>query len=415
MRIFLATAPGVVLALLLAGCATSSQGSLSLPSSSSVSAPSSHGELQPVVDPNFVRHLGHLTPMKLLRLQAEGKLPGPVPRRVLERQLEQLQKEPRMKLHVRPDASAVKIWTSMPSYNYLLGTGKSGKTVKYSLYTPDYRCYEPVALKVDHYQNIYAGCEQNSLTGLNAVAYMDPFYFAGAIYPVSCPVNYCSYTSSVGYDGGFNANLVVAALSYFDFTECTPSCGQDVHGAGFEWWPQGGGSGFNSPTLIALPYENPVYNVYYMDMDASNNIYFDYYGCEGTVCGYGLAEMAYSYLYSWSFISLEPIGTYGFAGGVYLSKGGSVLNVIDQDAHTVDQYSVPFTPSEAPFNVSGPTGFGIGDPVSGAFDSSDKNMAIGDGDNFLDIGNVPPNKWKAAKSPLFINSLEGAAYTPSDK
>lgn len=357
-----------------------------------------------------------MTPMKLLRLQAEGKLPGPVPRRVLERQLDQLQKQSRVKFHVRPDASAVKIWTSMPNYNYILGTGKSGKTVKYSLYTPDYRCYEPAALKVDHYQNIYAGCEQNSLTGLNAVAYMDPFYFAGAIYPVACPVNSCSSSYSVGFDGGFNANLVVAALNYFDFTECLSSCNNDVSGAGFEWWPQEGGSGFNSPTLIALPYGNPVDYVYYMDMDASNNIYFDYYGCEGSVCGYGLAEMAYNTNSNvWSFISLEPIGTYRFAGGVYLSKGGTVLNVIDQDAHTVAQYGVPFTPSEAPFNVSGPTGFGIGDPVSGAFDSADKNMAIGDADKFLDIGSVPANKWKASQSPLFIDSLEGAAYTPSDK
>ena len=109
------------------------------------------------------------------------------------------------------------------------------------------------------------------------------------------------------------------------------------------------------------------------------------------------------------------MGTYGFAGGVYVSNGGTVLNVIDQTGRVVEQYHLPVAVNATPFNISGPIGFGVGVPVSGAFDSTDTKMAVGDALDWLDRGNIVTNTWKVSRAPTFTSGLGGAAYTPSDK
>ena len=73
MRYSLGIIGCVVIAAFLAGCSSTSQGVPSLPGGAP-SAPSNQGLGQP------------LGSRDLLRLQAEGKLPGPMPRAVLQRQ-----------------------------------------------------------------------------------------------------------------------------------------------------------------------------------------------------------------------------------------------------------------------------------------------------------------------------------------
>jgi hypothetical protein len=414
MRFSLATASCVAVAALLAGCSTTSQGTSSTPPSSAQSAESIQPLSQPIVNPDFVKGLGHLAPMKLLRLQAEGKLPGSMPRTMLERQLKQLQHQPRIQLNVRPDLTGVKIWTSMTYDNYLLGTGKSGNTVKAAIYTTPNGCEDPIGVKVDHTQNLWVGCQYDPSTGLGSVQEFSSNGTSEAAYNEGCPLSgskYCSSTSAYGFDVAANSNNVFASLTSFSFDECTPSCAY-VSGGGFEWWPAGSPS--STPTLIALPNGGLVYDVYYMDLDSSGNIWFDYYGCS-TSCGYGLAEIQNPTSPSWSLVPIEPPGTYQFAGGVYVSNSGTVLNVIDQYARLVYQYSLPLSPSGSPFNTLGPTAFGFGDPVSGGFNATDSKMVIGDSSDWLDIGKLATNSWSVQKAVLFVSNLQGAAYTPSDK
>lgn len=353
--------------------------------------------------------------MKLLRLQAEGKLGGPVPRAVLQRQFQQLQKRPRLHVNVRPDVGAVRIWSTMTPKNYLFGTGKGGKKVKVAYDTESsFGCGAPVGIKVDHSQNLWIGCETNSFTpyGTNMVVETGPY--GSEFYPVVCPLSggpfHCEQVQATGFDAAVNSTYVFAPMYGFFFDECVYSSCSNYSGTGFEYWPNGNPSA--TPGLIELG--PPVQNVYYADIDSSNNVYFDYYGCLSSTCGFGLAELVNGGSYFLP-VFLEPPGTYEFGGGVYLSNGGSILNVIDQLTRLVYQYKLPITGGQSPFNISGPTGAGAGDPVTGGFDSTSNRMAIGDASGWLDLGNIGTDHWAAKKAPQFTDALEGAAFTPSDK
>jgi hypothetical protein len=136
----------------------------------------------------------------------------------------------------------------------------------------------------------------------------------------------------------------------------------------------------------------------------SSNIYFTYDGYNETsdVSGYGLAEVQ-NYATSPTFVDLIPIGTLGFWGGVNVGKNASFVSVIDQDARTVTQYSLPWTGSI--LATLGPTAlnaYGEGDPVSAGWSKNDKNVVAGDGYGWLDSINCSYGCY-------------GAAYSPSDK
>lgn len=155
-----------------------------------------------------------------------------------------------------------------------------------------------------------------------------------------------------------------------------------------------------------------------MDVSASGNLWFTFSGYDSNNnYGFGLGEIANPTTKPVLRI-VEPIGTYGFFGGVYVSGSGKTLNVVDQKARTISQYHLPLATGSAAFNVLGPTplnAFGLGDPTSGAFNQTDTKMAIGDSEGWLDLGVVSTNKWSDIASPNFYSGIEGAAYTPSDK
>ncbi len=347
-------------------------------------------------------------PMALLKAQADGKMPGPVPARVLRQQLAQLQKQPHVHFNIRHSSGAVPLWTSLTPYNMVLGVNKRAKKVIAGINTLTNDCDEPIGLKVDSSQNLWVGCEDNTLTGYGAVQEYSNSGSLEGTYNVACPSgDTCSYTYGYGFDTAQNASNTFFSLAFYEFCIGSPSCSY-VYGGGFEYWPVGDTSA--APVLVAAsPYGEPVYDVYYMDLDSSGNIWFTYYGCESS-CGYGLGEVT-NPTTSPSFVDIEPPPFLQFAGGVYASNGGNTINVIDQDTHTVYQFNT----SGGEIGTLGPTAFGLGDPVSGGYNSGDTKFAIGDADDWLDMGTVATNKWGVAKATLFISSLEGAAYSPSDK
>lgn len=393
----------VVITAFIAGCSSTSQGMPSLPGAAPA-APSNQG---------LGRHLGS---RDLLRLQAEGKLPGPMPRAILQRQLKELTRRPDLRFNVRPDVAGVKIWASVPNYNALFGLAKRGTTVKVGINTDAAGCDSPVSIKIDHAQNIWAGCESNPLMpGLGVVReWTSPTGSTG--YLIQCPFGYpqyCSSASGYGFDSAENSTYVVASLATYDFDDCLGTICTDYSGSGFMYWPAGNPEA--PPGIVQLTCPK-ICNVYYIDMDNSNDIWFDYYGCQTSICGYGLAEITSTSSCAFCGLQLiEPPGTYGFAGGVYVSNGGTVLNVIDETGRVVDQYHLPVAVNATPFNISGPIGFGVGLPVSGAFDSTDTKMVVGDALDWLDRGNIVTDTWKVSRAPTFTSGLGGAAYTPSDK
>ena len=360
---------------------------------------------------------GRLTPLMLLTLQAEGKLPGPAPRPVLQNQLREITSHRRPHFRFHGDTASVGIWASNPTYGFLIGQNKRGIKTIATIDAQANGCYYPQAVKIDRARNIWTGCEFNAQYNGGAVQeYSRAGNLVNTYSWTLCPPSSgdCN-TDAYGYDGAANASEVFAAVAQYQLQICTPSC-VTSYGSGFEHWPAN--SPFVTPTFISLPYGSPVLSVYYMDLDSLGNIWFDYYGQSGSDYGFGLAEITSPTSSSWQFVSRLPIGSIACPGGVYVSNGGNKLNVTDACARTISQYALPWAPSEEPTAVLGPTLLniaGYGEPIAGGFNRGDTSIVQGDGYGWLDIGTVSSNAWKSVSSFNFAGEVEGAAYTPSDK
>lgn len=357
-----------------------------------------------------------LSPSTLLALQLQGRLPAPVPANALRRGL---------RVSARPRSSfegkaKVGLWASNTNFNYLLGQDAGGGKTVIAVDLSQNSCFSPVALKVDRAHNVWVGCELTSLSSTNGA--VQEYNAAGALqqrFLPGCPspVSTCGSFSGYGYDSGLDSHgNVFASLNLYDLETCNPTCSDNLS-AGFEWWPNGNPSA--TPRVISTGANcSPVCGVGFMDVDGSENLWFTFSGYDSNNnYGFGLGEITTPTKRP-KFSIVEPIGTYGFFGGVYVSSGGQTLNVVDQKSRTISQYHLPLSPSGTPFQVLGPTrlnAFGIGDPVSGGFNSHDTKMALGDTGGWLDIGKTPSNKWSAVANPNFYSGIEGAAYTPSDK
>jgi hypothetical protein len=401
------TVPGgvAVLSALLVGCSTVAQTAPSVP----IAPPNqSAGRF---ADAPHLLAAGRMSASKLLELQVAGKLPGFAPHNVMLAILHEAQahQRPMFPSKRRGKSGTVALWTSLTGYNYLLGQSIKLNDTVGAIDTGTNSCFTPVTVKVDGSRNIWTAC-QDGQTGTSS--YQE--YTAAGVYTASyneacpAPVSTCSYFYGYGSDGAANATNVFSTLTTYEEEVCDPKCAY-VDGAGFEYWPAG--SPTTSPTLIAAsPYGKPVDDVYYMDLDGSGNIWFDYYGCSSSkTCGYGIGEIT-DPTTSATFVSIAAPGTLQYPGGVYASAGGTTINVIDQESRAVYQYNTSGTLTA----TLGPTGI-LGDPISGGFNAKDAHMAIGDSFEVLDVGVVASNTWKPARAPYFIGPLAGAAYTPSDK
>ncbi len=396
MRSPISTAARILMVALFAGCG--SPGVNQVPQAFSAAVPHS--------------------PLALLRLQAEGKVPGPAPIGVLRAQLRQLETQPRPHFGLRRDARGVEIWSALTGADYVLGSPGSGKKVSATIDTETQTTpgYYPGGLKVDHSRNLWVANEVGGF-GSTSFAGVVQEYTNGKLanaYSVQCPASggsSCTYMYSTSFDVAVNAKNVFAALEFLDYEVCNPSC-KEYDVSGFEYWPNGSPSA--TPTLIALNYRSPVVALGWADVDSSGNLWFSdsgYY--DGSHYGYGLGEIT-SPTTKPKFTQVEPFGTYSFWGGVYASNGGKTLNVVDEGVQKVYQYALPLSPSGTPFNTLAPCQSGCM-PTSGGFNKGDTKMVIGDSNGWLDIGKIKTDHWKQAQAPEMNSGLEGAAYTPSDK
>lgn len=313
----------------------------------------------------------------------------------------------------------VAMWATDTNFNYLLGQDSTGRKTVTAVDLSQNSCYSPIALKVDRNRGVWVGCELTSLSATSGA--VQEYSNAGVLlqrYTPACPSHApgCASFTGYGYDSGIDSRgNVFASLNLYDIQICNPSC-NDSLSAGFEWWPKG--SPTSVPRLISVGTNcSPICGVGFMDVDSSGNLWFTFSGYDQSTYGFGLGEIS-SPTKSPKLTIVEPVGSYGFFGGVYASNSGKTLNVIDQKARTISQYHLPLAVGGAPFDVLGPTlqnAFGIGDPVSGGFNAAGTRMAIGDAGGWFDVGKVSSNGWSTVASPNFYSGIEGAAYTPSDK
>jgi len=352
-----------------------------------------------------------MTVSRLLQLQAAGKLPAPVRPSSLRRELQQAHAGPRLRAKAL-SSSPVALWVSNTSEAYLIGLNEQGNVTRSAINAESNDCDAPVGLKVDAKKNLWVACESSSAGSGLVQNYGDDATLA-ATYAQACPSGLtCAYWYSYGFDTATDdAGHVFASIVLYEIETAS----QFIYGTGFEWWNASAPS--SPPTLISLPPSDSVSSVDFMDVDASGDLWFDYYGCVASLCGYGVGEITTPTTKPAFVAALAP-GSIGFAGGVYVSKHGTVLNVIDQDARTTSQYALPWVPSEKPLTVLGPTlknSAGDGDPVSGGFSKYEGRLAESDAYGWLDVGTVSKNSWAIVTNADFSSGIEGAAYTPSDK
>jgi hypothetical protein len=399
----------VAMAALLAGCSAASQGAGTVPAA----GPADTSAASVVLS-------GKMTPSKLLELQAAGKLPGPLPSKVLQWQRK------RMRSHVRPLVAAKKCstaaWFTAPSVGYLLGMDSSLQNVCKAVDIEKLGADFPLGVKVDGSRNVWLADEFNSAGNGGVV---QEFGARGNLH-----ANYnwfhCldGYTDcyGYGYDVAENSKNVFAAVTYW-YSE--NASGSD-HGAGFAVFASGSPS--DTPAYVSAAdqtagtYCSPVCSVAFVDVDNSGNLWFDFEGnSSGCQDGGGLGEVTNPTGSATVSVILPPC-TYEYPGGVYVSNHGKVLNVTDEYTRDTYQYHLPVTAGSKPFNTLGPTaanGEGLGNPVAGGFNANDTELLLGDGYGWFDLGTVATNKWQAISTlncPSFLDyGCAGAAFTPSDK
>lgn len=429
MRLSLATAACVVSFALLAGCSGSPQGT-ALPGGPSTGS-ASH-QIPPqhqVISHNSLPH-GKMNIIKALKMQLAGKLASPVSKEALKKIIKAMetQKRPHWKYnHVAP--AHIGAWALNEAFGYMLGLKPNLKKTTTAVDLTSNGCEEPVTAKEDANNNVWVGCAYDgSFEGpvaqqYNSVGRLLNSYDTGTGSACNPSWYYC-FNEADGFDEGQSSNKVWVTQTQGELYYCPTSfdtCYEDLT-AGLYNFPLGSPSA--SPTFINLYGTEvggyPIYAVGYADVDSSNNVYFTYEACTYFYESYcfevatGLAE----YTSGGSVVGLLPAGSIGFWGGVYVSGGGTVLNVIDQDSRENSQYSLPFTPSSAPFNILGPTAtnlFGLGDPIQGTFNSTSSKMAVGDAYGWIDSGVVSTNTWKGVGNINCTDGCFGTTYQPSDR
>jgi hypothetical protein len=412
-----------LLAALVAGCSNSPQGTQqTLPLGSSVTnglsrvTGASSGVAESAathrIDPADLK--GPIKPAKLLRLQLAGKLPAPVPLRVLRYEIKQLRGHVRPHFTVHPAQNTVGLWGSNNLQSAILGQSMNARRTIMTIDANANDCDLPSGLKVDHSQTLWAACEDDpSGSGERVQSYTNSGSLI-ATYATRCPTNEPSCTNffAFGFDAATDStgHVFASILGY----SCSPGCSV-TNGSGFEYWPVGSPS--SAPTIISLGSQClPVCSVGFMDVDTSGNLWFNYFGFGIGVIGWGVGEVT-DPTGTPTFLPILSPGTFLDTGGVYVSGGGTTLNVTDETARTTSQYSLPLGPGGTPFNVSGPTldPFGFGAPVSGGFNQNGRLLALGDGEGWVNIGRISANAWRGIGNPNFVTGLLGVAYTPSDK
>jgi hypothetical protein len=431
MRLSLATAACVVSFALLAGCSGSSMGSGSnLPSTVPQAGapghqmPAAHGPISHASMPH-----GKMNVLKGLKLQLAGKLPSPFTKKALKQIIKDMEsgKRPHWKYN-RVAPKHVGAWTLNDEFGYMLGLKSNLKKTVTAVDVEGNACYEPVTAKEDANDNVWISCvfdasfASGSAQEYNSSGRLLNVYDPGSGGGSGCqPSYYYCFSEGESFDEGQSSTTVWLANTFTELFYCPTSfdtCYYTIS-SGLYSFPLGSPSATPSSVDLYGTYDsanNIIYEVGYLDADPSNNVYFTYEGCENAypyICGFGLDEYPSG---GGQPQALIPPGGIGFWGGIYVSGGGSTLNVIDQEARTNTQYALPWTGT--PENVLGPTPtnlFGLGDPIQGTFNANSSKMAIGDGYGWIDSGVVATNKWKAIANINCTDGCFGTTYQPSDR
>lgn len=407
-------ATGCAVALtLLAGC-SSSQNAATVPFSG-LSAQTSQGAGA------FAASGGSATALERLKLQVAGRLPAPAPPQAMAFLLRYYESHPHQAIRATGKGTVV-AWATNQLTDYVIGFNATLQHAVVAVVTDPNGGSGPVAIKIDHNQNLWVADQYNAGGNGGIVQEYEKTgaFKAGYLYnPNNCGTGSVTYCFDTGYDSAENANYVFAGEAQFKY--------QDGSGA------TDNGSGifrFTSANPSGKPKYYPVSDyksnlnclagacdqVFYMDVDNSGNVWFDFmHRGPSYQPSSGLGELTKAGVVK----IVKSAGTWVFPGGVYVSNGGKVLNVTDQNDRKTYRFHLPVTATSKAFRVIGPTpanAQGLGDPVSGGFDATDANVIFGDAYGWLDTCIVSTNTCKAVPNINFPGTgASGAAYTPSDK
>lgn len=315
----------------------------------------------------------------------------------------------------RPDKGGIKIWAAAAQTNTVFGLSLGAKRVLDVISTESQPVAggEPLTLKVDHGQNLFV----TDVTGGNAGVIQE--YTNGSFsraYSPGCAVSGCSNFSGALSDTVVDGRHVFAIMKQIQY-----KVGSNVvSGTGYEYWPNGN----PSARPVAVLFGNDCSLICFIDAgdeDSVGNLWVRDFGAGG----YGVVEIT-NPTTSPTFNQILPLDTFtiddGDIAGFYISNGGAVLDVGDS-SHKIYQYRLPLGYGGVPFNTLTPCLRGC-DPHGFGFNSSDKLIAVGDGNSaasgspysgWVDIGQVSKNHWKQVSNPQFNAPFSSAVYTPSDK
>jgi hypothetical protein len=372
----------------------------------------------------YIGHKGKLlTTLQLMKLELAGKIPNPMSHSLMAKEIKYVEHHKRPFFRtINPDrksggGSTVTEWGSLEDYDYLLGQNKKMTSTVGAIDTATNDCFEPLMVKVDHSQNIWVACDETEPDFYGGIQEYTSGGSYTANYGGECPnpppgYAYCDFFEGYSYDGAANANNVFLSEEFLYTEFCTSggSCGID-EGGGFLYWPANEPSA--TPTLIGGSYCNPLCDVYYMDVDANGNLWFDYDGDVNSTSGYGVAEVENPTSSTPTFVSILNPGSMQCPGGVYVSTKGSTQTVNALDECTRKIYT--FTLGGVQGSSLGPVDL-FGEPYGLGFNSTDTDAVASDCElDWNNVGNLANNSWAPKKSDYEVSCLYGAAYTPSDK
>ncbi len=394
----------VVCSIVVAGCAGAPQ---SLPGSPFHAMPTAAGHAISLADIAKSR----TGPVAMLKLQIAGRIPSPIAAPALRRILaEVLQNNSRPRVRFNMVAK-VGLWAVETFNQYIFGLDSKGNKTLTAIYTLDSGCFEPFGSKVDHSKNLWIACSEYQ-SGNGAVQ-----EYAPASKTLTATFNEtadcgsgCTFEAAPLDVATDSSGHVFAANSYSEL--CNPSCQSPIYPA--VWWNERSPS--SPPTGIQ---DADVANAFYTDVDAKGNLYLAGRGSIGSQSGTLLDEISDPTSTSPTITNLIPPGdALANVSGLYVSNGGKVLNLVFSNTRTVAQYALPWISNESPFNVLGPTledYFGGGSPFDGGFGLGDKRIALGDGNGWIDVGEVAKNHWSIVGDIDLYPGITSAAYVPSDK
>jgi hypothetical protein len=353
---------------------------------------------------------GYIPPEKMLELQIAGKIPSAFKRSVLKHILAEAREH--RKPDVRVDTRGiVGMWVANGYFGYIFGQNKKGDHTIAAINTNKNGCYYNYGLKVDHDRNLWTSCYNSSAASGGGVQE----YAHGSSAPAGTYFDYFSCGGSCEFYGFANDVAVDTSGHVFAsniVAELCKASGCSYSADPVTWWKASSPSSTGTGIV-----DTDLQNAYYLDVDASGNLYVDGYGCvkgDGG-CGYLLDEIDDPTGSSPTIKTLIKPNNAVILQGVYVSKGGT-LNVVEPNDRKIAQYALPFKTGEQA-KMLGPTvtdQAGYGMPADGGFNVNDTAMVLGDAWGWVDVGRMP-NHWNATIGININQDNLAAQYVPSDK